>query len=127
MKHEPKIGEIYHVTDFPGLHGNPAKSRYCIVVHPSERLKRDGVLVVSTSSSSLSKYKVPLPNRRDNPGCATGLPRPCDAVCDEVRLMPAELLIDRVGVLSKVLTDRVMERTRAYLASKLSDDQARRP
>ena len=100
----------------PGLHGNEAKPRFVIIISPDEQINStDRVLVIPTSSSSLSAYKIPLPNRGQYPNCKSGLPQPCDAVCDEPKLIPVADLIDYRGCLTNATFVKVCKRMREYL------------
>lgn len=112
-------GGVFHVPNCPGLHGGASKARYVVVVHPPNVGQEDGVLVVPTSSSSLgSAYLVPMPNQQDHPECRSGLPRRCDAVCDQPMYLPSSALTDRRGSVSGVLVNRILTVLRAYLREK---------
>lgn len=109
MTTRPAQGDVYHAPTCPGLHGNPAKPRYVVVIHPNDKpLVNERVLVIPTSSSSISKFLVPMPTRETHKGCATGLPRRCDAVCDQPKWIPFRELDERVGRVSLAMLNQIM-------------------
>jgi mRNA-degrading endonuclease toxin of MazEF toxin-antitoxin module len=110
---------VYFVRNCPGLHGHKPKPRFVVVVHPDKADPRDGrILVVPISSSSLSKFLVPMPNKDNHPGCRSGLNRRCDAVCDEPKTIPLEDLDDLRGSISLALINRILGRLSDYLKEK---------
>lgn len=107
-------GRVFHLANCPGLHGHKAKPRWVVVAHPPDKITDEKILVICCSRSSLSAYKVPLPNREDDPSCRSGLPHRCSAVCDEPKLVPRSDLDDYRGRLTAVTTNRVVAMTRKY-------------
>lgn len=117
----PFTGDVFWCERFPGLHGNPEKERYAIVISPPDRLPdaHGHYLVVPTSSSSLkSRWAVQLPNRADNPNTSSGLPEPCSAVCDEYKLVPAGVLTRWVGDLRSPLVTKLQTLVREVVVSR---------
>jgi mRNA-degrading endonuclease toxin of MazEF toxin-antitoxin module len=105
----PSQGDVYHVPKCPGLHGHAAKKRYVVVIHPNEMPKDKGVLIIPLSSSTLSDFLVPIPTKEDHPGCRTGLPRRCDAVCDQPKVIPLADLQERIGDVSPAILNRILQ------------------
>ena len=132
MTMDAHVGDVFWCKSFPGLHGHGDKERYCAVVgNPDLTPDNKGrYLVVPTSSSSLSEYKVRMPTREDHPACKTGLPEACDAVCDEYRLLTREQLTKSVGSTSTVMVDRINELVgqviQRRLAKKSQEEYRRR-
>jgi len=69
-------------------------------------------MVVLASRSSTSRYKVPLPNNINNPGCQSGIPDTCDGVCCEYKFIPESDLMDLRGSVSRAVVDRLTQRVR---------------
>lgn len=115
MTDAPSTGDVYWCENFPGLQGNPAKSRYAIVISPKDLLPDplDGqgkyLVVPSSASARPSPRNIPLPNRTTNPSTTSGLPCTCHAVCEEYRMVGVEVLTRRVGDLRTALVARLQE------------------
>lgn len=122
----PRTGDVFWCEKFPGLHGNPPKDRYAVVISPPDKLPdEDGnYLVVPTSESSHSKYKISLPNRTQNPQTSSGLPDPCDAVCDEYKLVKADALTKWVGDLRTHRVEDLQDAVRRVIAERRAAKQA---
>jgi mRNA-degrading endonuclease toxin of MazEF toxin-antitoxin module len=122
----PRTGDVFWCKDFPGLHGNDPKDRYAVVISPPDKLPdSDGnYLVVPTSKSSLSQYKVPLPNYASHPQTTSGLPEPCDAVCDEYKLVKPSVLTEWKGDLRTHRVDELQDMVRKFIRDRREAKQA---
>jgi len=105
-------GQVFFVRNFPGLHGSVSKDRYVVVIHPADKLGEESLMAVAASRSSLSHYKVSLPNRADNPGCETGIPHRCSAVCCAYKFISKALLTDCRGFVSGAIVERLFNKTK---------------
>lgn len=88
------------------------------MIQPSDRKHEPRVLVIPLSTSTLSKYVVDIPNEEDNPGCGSGLPRRCRAVCDEYRSINVAELTDKRGRVSKTIVNLLMQRAKVAYQDK---------
>lgn len=120
MSRRPPLrqGQVYFVRDYPGLHGHGDKSRFVIVIHPPEKIGDERILVVPASTSTLSPFRVALPNTRDHPGTRSGFDKVSWAVCDQHGFVAREQLTDLRGYLSGVLINRIIESLKDALKHK---------
>jgi hypothetical protein len=107
-------GNVYHVVDFPALNGRRPKSRFVVVIHPPERLGDQSIFVTPASTSTLSPYRVLMPNLADSPACGSGLPRRCWAIPEESRLLARHDLIGWRGRVPGLMVKRIIEMFRKH-------------
>lgn len=105
---EIRVGDVYWCEEYPDLGGGPPKARYCVVfLIPTALAQTQQVFTVAISSSTTAFDRVHMPNREQNLGCATGLPRVCWAVPEWIAIRTADELTDRVGHLTRVKVDEI--------------------
>jgi len=112
----PRIfqGDIFWLDNCAPLAGDVAKRRPVIVISEQQAIDAgEPVLVVAAIStkalSSSAPDRIPLPNLEQNPGCRTGLPKPCWIVPAWYLAVARERLTNRAGSLSPNLRKRVAQ------------------
>ncbi len=118
-----RTGQIYWLDDCPALSGHDPKRRPVIVVSPDSILKANAprVLVVAISTSateSTAPDRIALPNAQQNPGCSTGLPKPCWAVPAWLLPIEASRLYVQSGYLSAATRHKLLAAVAARFPTK---------
>ncbi len=122
----PRQGDIYWLDHCPPLAGEIAKRRPVVVISPSEITDSgSGVLIVAAMSTqvlaSRAPDRIPMPNKEQNPGCSTGLSKPCWLVPQWFLVVDRSRLQDRAGSLSPRLRRRVVAAVMARMDAAKPD------
>lgn len=120
-------GDIYWLDGCAPLAGDVAKRRPVIVISDQAAIDAgEPVLVVAAASTTVLATSAPdriaLPNLQQNPGCRTGLPKPCWVVPAWYLAVARSRLVEKAGALSGAMRARVV---RAVHRRMLADEKGR--